>query len=281
MVNFSAQTTAGQTQEIILGKLEKRKRGALGPIGGSKGIIFVDDLNMPSLEKYGAQPPIELLRQWMDHGEWFDLKDTSSMQLVDIQFIAAMGPPGGGRNPISSRFTRHFNTLAISEFDDSTMKHIFTTMLDWHFKGKGFTDQICDLSKMLVSTILDTYHAAVKNLLPTPVKSHYVFNLRDFSRVIQGLLLTTPEQFTDSARMIRLCTHELYRVFYDRLIHPEDRDWFFNFLIATVNINFSSLADGLFVHLKGEDGLLTDDSLRSLMFGDYVDTDRVYREVLC
>ena len=48
-----------------------------------------------------------------------------------------MGPPGGGRNDITGRFTRHLQVVSIDEFDDLTMTRIFTNITDWHF-GKGF-----------------------------------------------------------------------------------------------------------------------------------------------
>lgn len=59
-------------------------------------VVFIDDINMPMLETYGAQPPIELLRQIIDHGGFYDLKKIQFMYVKDFIFAAACAPPSGG-----------------------------------------------------------------------------------------------------------------------------------------------------------------------------------------
>ena len=67
-MSYSAQTRPQNVKDIFETKLEKKRKNLLGPPAGKRMLMFIDDLNMPALEQYGAQPPNELLRQIIDQG---------------------------------------------------------------------------------------------------------------------------------------------------------------------------------------------------------------------
>ena len=148
IINYSARTTAEQTQDSIMAKMDRRRKGVYGPPVGKKCVVFVDDLSMPQKEIYGAQPPIELLRTWLDHDFFYDLKDMTKFSLQDVQLLAAMGPPGGGSNDISQRLSRHLSVITIHQFSETTMTHIFSTITNIHFKRGAYDGTIMRLGKV-------------------------------------------------------------------------------------------------------------------------------------
>jgi len=183
--NFSAQTSAANLQAFLEEKLEKLRKNLLGPVSGKRMLFFIDDLNMPVKETYGAQTPIELLRQVINieddkQGGFYDRKKVGLFKRVkDTQFLASCCPPGGGRQEVTARYLRHFNFI---------------------------TSQQKALAEPVVDSSIFLYQKIVKELLPTPAKSHYTFNLRDLAKVIQGMLMTEASKIKETDALIRLWT---------------------------------------------------------------------------
>eukprot|EP00946_MAST-07B_sp_MAST-7B-sp1_P002765 g2765.t1 len=226
-IGFSARTSENQTQDIIDGKMSKRRKGVYGPPVGKRGILFVDDLNMPAKETYGAQPPIELLRQWMDMGGWYDRssKEKPFRHIVDLTFIAAMGPPGGARSEITQRYMRHFNVVNVAEFSGMSLRRIFGVIINTHSAQNEMPGGAKQSMNAVIQATLDLFEALAIQMRPTPKKSHYIFNLRDLSNIFQGILDADPTFLKTNVNVSRLWVHECLRVFSDRLIDNDDRDW--------------------------------------------------------
>ena len=75
--------------------------------------------------------------------------------------------------------------------DTDTLVKIFGSILSGFFKS-GFNDQVQKFDDILVNSTIDIYNKISSELRATPAKFHYLFNLRDVSKVIQGILMTKP-----------------------------------------------------------------------------------------
>ena len=167
-----------------------------------------------------------------------------------------MGPPGGGRTFITPRILRHLNLISLTQFDDETLNRIFCTILQWFFSVNNFSAEVVKTENKIVKSTLDVYKKIMNELLPTPLKSHYLFNLRDFSKVILGICLSDKDHVVDQEQIVRLWVHEIWRVFGDRLVNDDDRMFLLEFVREVVRNRFGLNFDNVFVHLdKLENGL--------------------------
>ncbi|XP_073976967.1 dynein heavy chain at 16F isoform X2 [Rhodnius prolixus] len=273
-ITFSAQTSSMRTQAMIEAKLEKKRKTILGAPVGKRLAVFIDDVNMPKLEIYGAQPPIELLRQYLDFKGFFDRKTLIWKQIESVVLSVACAPPGGGRNPLTPRFVRHFALLEIPSPTDATLKVIFTAIMRGFLAD--FVQQVRVYGESMVLAAIELYGSITRDLLPTPAKSHYVFNLRDLSKCIQGVLQANSATTTDSRKMLRLFYHECMRVFHDRLVDVDDKSYFLRKLSAICNEHFGS-----YIMELPEEGPITNPPV--LLFGDFMTNapkeEKIYEEI--
>lgn len=129
--------------------------------------------------------------------------------------------PGGGRNEVDPRFISLFSVFNVTFPSDKSLRKIYTSILSGHLEP--FSKEIRELVNNITTATLDLYRSIIQELPPTPSKFHYIFNLRDLSRVYQGLCLSTPERFDNPAQFVRVWRNECLRVFYDRLISDSDK----------------------------------------------------------
>lgn len=126
--------------------------------------------------------------------------------------------------------------LELPQPNNSTLTTIFSGIV----KGflSDFKSQFSLIEKPIVNAMISTYDRISKELLPTPTKSHYVFNLRDLSKLVQGFLQADASSYDQELQLLRLLYHESLRVFQDRLVNDDDKNYFKNILNEIFETNF-------------------------------------------
>ena len=237
--NFSSTTTPQIFQKSIESTVDKRMGNIFGPQLGKKMSMFVDDLNIPEINSWGDQPTNEFFRSVIEMEGFYSLEKPGEFyQLVDTQFMAAMIHPGGGTNDIPQRLKRHFVTFNSTIPTDDGIDHIFGTLAKGHFnQTRGFNESVSMLIQRLIPLTRIVWARTKDKMMPTPAKFHYIFNLRDLSRMWLGMIGTQSNIITTEEIVMRLWRHEITRVIADRFTNENDKTWFNHEVLTQIKKN--------------------------------------------
>lgn len=271
VINFSSKTTSESLQQNIMSSgLSKLGMRLWGLGSGRTLVFFIDDVNMPYVDIYGTQSPIALMRQIVDYGILYDRDNLEEYNKIqDLYFCTCLNPKSGSFT-IEPRLQRHFSGFCLPTPNQVIIKQIYKTILKQHFNNfdssfANMADKIVDATQVLYKGITED-----KNFLPSAKKFHYQFNLRELSKVTEGVMQSfAPLCKGAPIKIMKLWSHECRRVFQDRLISTEDQKKFDEFLTKALNVlcdNHVPLSDAEKADVLSTNNIFT--SFVSLIEGD-------------
>jgi dynein heavy chain len=83
--------------------------------------------------------------------------------------------------------------------------------MEWFFlchTSPAYPKSIQSMKDSLVANTITIYRSISDRFKPTPAKSHYTYNLRDVSKVFQGMAKSSPKAIKIENDMIKLWAHE-------------------------------------------------------------------------
>lgn len=185
-IPFNFYTTSEMLQKILEKPLEKKAGRNYGPPGNKTLIYFIDDLNMPEVDFYGTVQPHTLIRQHLDYKHWYDRNKLILKEVRNTQYISCMNPTAGSFT-INPRLQRHFCVFAVSFPGVEALTSIYQTILGQHLANPEhkFPSTVIKLTDNIVAAAVTIHQKVSQLFLPTAIKFHYIFNLRDISNVFQ------------------------------------------------------------------------------------------------
>ncbi len=136
-----------------------------------------------------------------------------------MHFVYCMNQKSGSF-VVDSRLQRHFSTFACAMPSSADILTIYSSLLTQHLdsQGKPFSNDVVRIVPDLLNATLDIHNSVMEVFLPSAVKFHYNFNLRELTNLVQGLCLTSPDYYAKASHLLDIWKHECHRVYADRLM---------------------------------------------------------------
>ena len=225
-INFSSSTTP----DLILKTFDhycEYVKSSSGTIlrpkqSGKYLVVFCDEINLPEQDKYSTQVVITFLREITEQNGFWRPLDKTWIKLERIQFVGACNPPTDvGRHPLNNRFLRHCPLLYVDFPGKDSLRQIYGTF-NRAILRKGNTE-LHNQSSALTEAMVEFYTQCQQHYTPD-IQPHYIYSPRELTRW-KHALNESINNISDTNGLVRLWAHEALRLFQDRLVLKEEKEW--------------------------------------------------------
>lgn len=158
-INFSSATSPGLFQASIEQECDNKMGKDYGPPQNKLLAIFIDDMSMPFVNKWGDQVTLEIVRQLIEQNGfyWLDKAQRGNFKNIkNLSFVGAMNHPGGGRNDIPNRLKRQF--FIFNMILPLSIEGIYGPIVKFQFrvdtKNSGLSDEVKKVIENLTSATI-------------------------------------------------------------------------------------------------------------------------------
>lgn len=164
-----------------------------------------------------------------------------------------------------------------------SIEGIYGPIIEHMFKPKYFSEPVNKVIGSLTAATISLWNKVKSTMLPTPAKFHYVFNMRELSRIFKGILTCKKETINESMKankikselfLVGLWRHEAERVLADKLVNNKDKDTIQSYIQEISLESFSQIENDILEKYAPEKTFLFCDFLRP----DVINEDGIIEE---
>ncbi|CAF0723119.1 unnamed protein product [Rotaria sordida] len=212
-------------------------------------ILYVKDINLPKLDKWGTSQLIEFLQQILTYNGFYD-DNLEFVNLENIQIVGSMNPSNTlGRHKLSTRFTSIVRICSINYPNEEQLQIIYANYLRPILQQQLPNHRIWSSSGKIHQLALSMIHIynELRSRFNQDTHSHYLFTPRDLTRWCLSLLrydFSSIKNDATAENLLEIWTYEAFRLFKDRLVGHDAQEKFDQIIDKTLKSDWASNALG-------------------------------------
>lgn len=226
-LNFSSSTTPDLILKTFDQYCEYRNTPngiVLAPAQLNKWLVlFMDECNLPAPDDYETVRVVTFLRQLIEQGGFWRTSDFRWVRLERIQFVGACNPPTDpGRVPLDQRLLCHVPVVYVDYPGPESLSMIYST---FNRAMLSLQPNLAQYADALTNAMVD-FFTQTSSRFTADMQPHYIYSPREMTRWVKGIAeAIEPLPTLDLDGLVRLWAHEALRLFQDRLVRNDEREW--------------------------------------------------------